>query len=111
MPPTRPAAKMNVMTISPEISRLIDEIREDKTHGAGELSRQALNALKTAAGASHAANAEDLRREQEEIGSCLMSVRPSMAPVGNAVARLLASVDKTGQLPGLSEKLVHNRSG
>ena len=44
------------MNISAEIITLIDEIRNDKTHGASELARQAAKVLKVAAERSRASN-------------------------------------------------------
>ena len=83
---------MKAMTISPEINRLIDQIREDKTHGASELARQAVIVLKVAAEKSQADSAERLFLHVQEAGNRLMSARPSMAPTYNAIRRLLDSI-------------------
>ncbi len=45
------------MNISPEIFCLIDEIKNDKVHGASELARQAAKVLKVAAERSQADSA------------------------------------------------------
>ncbi len=81
------------MTISNDIESLIKEILDDRTHGASQLARQALDVLRVAAVTSQSRNTEQFKKELEEIGWRLMSVRPSMAPIYNAVKRLLAAVD------------------
>ncbi|MFC1870169.1 hypothetical protein ACFLYE_02750 [Chloroflexota bacterium] len=43
------------MKISPEVASQIEEIRNDKTHGASQLARQAVEVLKSAAERSWAA--------------------------------------------------------
>ncbi len=80
------------MNISPEIISLIDEVRDDKTHGASQLARQAVGVLKTAAERSQAKNTEEFLIEQKEVGGRLMSARPAMAPVFNIVNRLLGTI-------------------
>ncbi|MDP2917454.1 MAG: hypothetical protein Q8O16_05945 [Dehalococcoidia bacterium] len=83
------------MTISPEILSLIDEIRDDRVHGASELARQAINVLKTAAERSRAGSAGELLLEQRAVGEKLMSARPAMAPLFNIVSRLLTALKAT----------------
>jgi len=82
------------MNISREIISLIDEIRNDKIHGASELARQAVNVLKIAAEQSQADTTEQFLQEQREIGERLMSARPAMAPVFNSVAHLLDTISE-----------------
>lgn len=81
------------MNINPEILKLIDEIKGDKTHGASQLARRAADVLKIAAEHCQANDAKEFWREQKEIGERLMSARPAMAPVSNIVSGLL---DLTG---------------
>ncbi len=80
------------MSINPEITRLIDEIRNNRTDGASQLARQAVAALKTAAERSQAGNSREFLLEQMGIGERLMSARPAMAPLYNIVSRLLNRV-------------------
>jgi len=80
---------MVAMNVSPEIISLIDEIKNDKTHGASQLARQAASVLKVAAERSQTKSTDEFWQEQKEIGQRLMSARPAMAPVFNIVARLL----------------------
>jgi len=83
---------MVAMSISPEITSLIDEIRNDKVHGASELARQAAKVLKVAAERSQADSAKAFLLEQGEVGERLMSARPAMAPIFNIVSGLLNKV-------------------
>jgi len=69
---------------------LIDEVRNDKTHGASQLARQAVGVLKVAAERSQADSVEQFLQEQKEVGQRLMSVRPAMAPLFNIINRLLS---------------------
>ena len=90
------------MNISPEIINLIDEIKNDKTHGASELARQAVKVLKTAAERSRAGSTEAFLLEQLEIGGRLMSARPTMAPIVNIVSGLLKTIPEESTAMDLS---------
>ncbi len=92
---------MTSVNISPEIISLIDEIKSDKTHGASQLARQAINVLKLAAEHSQADNVEQFLQEQKEIGQRLMLARPAMAPVFNIVSRFLSAVSQVSPDEGL----------
>jgi len=83
------AGRIAIMNINPEIVNLIDEVRNDKTHGASQLARQAASVLKVAAERSQTKSTDEFWLEQKEIGQRLMSARPAMAPVFNIVAHLL----------------------
>ncbi len=80
------------MKISPEIISLIGEIKSDKVHGASQLARQAVNALKVAAERSQADSVAQLLGELREVGERLKSARPAMAPIFNIVSRFLDAV-------------------
>jgi translation initiation factor eIF-2B subunit delta len=82
------------MSISPEIISLIEEIKNNKTHGASQLARQAAEVLKVIAEYSQAKSVDKFLLEQREVGERLMSARPAMAPVFNIVARLLKAVSE-----------------
>ncbi len=82
------------MSISPEIISLIDEIRNNKTHGASQLARQAAEVLKIAAERSQAKSVDKFLLEQREVGERLMSARPAMAPLFNIIARLLKAISE-----------------
>jgi eIF-2B alpha/beta/delta-like uncharacterized protein len=79
---------MCAMTTHPDIDRLINAVRDDKTHGASELARQSLDVLRLAAVNSQAAGVAQFKAEIQEVARRLMSARPAMAPVYNAVKRV-----------------------
>ena len=83
---------MVAMNISPEIISLIDEIKNDKVHGASERARQAAKVLKVAAERSQADSAKAFLLEQRGVGKGLMSARPAMAPIFNIVSGLLSKI-------------------
>jgi ribose 1,5-bisphosphate isomerase len=85
---------MSAMSISPEIISLIDEIRNDKVHGASELARQAAGVMEHAAERSWAESVDLFLLGLEEVGRELMSARPAMAPVFNIVSRLLDAISE-----------------
>ncbi|MFC1990259.1 translation initiation factor eIF-2B [Chloroflexota bacterium] len=80
------------MNISPKIISLIEEIRDDKTHGASELARQAVKVLRIAAECSPAANTGEFLVEQKEIRQGLISTHPAMAPLFNITRRLADAI-------------------
>jgi translation initiation factor 2B subunit (eIF-2B alpha/beta/delta family) len=80
------------LIVDPDIAQLIDEIRDNRTHGAIKLARQALGVLRAAAENSQAATTEQLLGELREIGQELMSARPAMAPIRNIVNRFLGEI-------------------
>jgi len=80
------------LVVDPDVARLIDEIRDDRTHGAGELARQALGVFRTVTENSQAATSEQFISELREIGQELMSARSPMAPIRNIVKRLLGDI-------------------
>ncbi|HEY90268.1 MAG TPA: hypothetical protein G4O07_00375 [Dehalococcoidia bacterium] len=77
------------MTISKEISSLLDAIRDDRSHGAIELAHRAMAVLKKAAECSQADDADGFLQEQREIVRALKEARPSMAPIRNIAQRMI----------------------
>jgi len=92
---------MGFMNTTPEIINLIDGIRNDKTHGASQLARQAVEILKVTAERSRVGSVEQFVQEQREVGERLMSARPAMAPVFNIIARLLKAISEKSAGMGL----------
>ena len=90
------------MRIRPEIIGLIDEIREDKTHGASELARQAAEVLKLTAERSQANNTKQLLTEQKMVGEKLKLCCPAMAPISNIVTRILDIIIRKAPEPELA---------
>ncbi|UCB42367.1 MAG: translation initiation factor eIF-2B [Dehalococcoidales bacterium] len=83
-----------MMAVAPDVTRLIDEIRDDRTHGAGELARQAVSVFKAAAEYSQADDTPQFLNELSEVGQALILTRPSMAPIRNTVSRLLSVISE-----------------
>jgi eIF-2B alpha/beta/delta-like uncharacterized protein len=87
--------------VRPEIISLIDEIRNDRVHGASQLARQAANVLRQTAESSRADTVDQFLLEQREVGKRLMLARPAMAPVFNIIARLLKAISDKSAAMGL----------
>ncbi len=85
---------MDAMNISHEIISLIDEIRNDKAHGASQLARQAVIILKVAAEHSQVESVNEFLIEQKEVTDRLMLARPAMAPLFNIVNRLFKIISE-----------------
>jgi len=75
--------------MNPEVGRKIDEIKRDKEHGAGWLSREAIATMKLAVERSEATNRRDLLKDLEATAQRLMEARPSMVAITNLVARFI----------------------
>ncbi len=86
--------RYNSGMIIPEIEELIAQIRNNRTHGATELARQALQIMKAASEHSLAENTESFLSEMKAIGDSLVATHPAMAPIYNSVTRLLDSLPK-----------------
>ena len=75
-----------------EVTKGIEEIRNDRQHGAGWLSRKSLSIMKLAVERSEAASTRGFIEELELAGQSLAEARPSMAPLRNLVSRLISEV-------------------
>jgi len=75
-----------------QISARIQEIKDDRTHGASWLARQALGALMAAAQMSEAKTNAQLLDELKSVARALIEARPSMASIANSVGRLVYDV-------------------
>ena len=69
-----------------EIAGEIEEVRKDRTHGAGWLSRRAIDIMKLAAESSQARSSADFLDELAGVVGKLMEARPSMVPIANLVS-------------------------
>jgi len=65
----------------------VEEIRDDRTHGAAELAQMALDALKDAAQENSSTTSEEFTAELEELACQLAASRPSMAVIANSIQR------------------------
>ncbi len=74
------------MDFDPEITQLVEDIRQDRVHGASRLSLQAVGTLRLAAEKSSAVSTADFLNQMKAVARELAEVRPSMAPIANLVA-------------------------
>jgi len=84
--------RIPLVSISPEIISLIEELKNDRVHGASQLARQAVIILEIAAERSQEDSVEQFLQEQGEVGQRLMSSRPAMAPLFNIISGLLSTI-------------------
>ena len=78
--------------MSTTVDKRIEEIRNDRDHGAGWLSREALVAMRDAAENSQARGTDDFLNGLKVIARRLIETRPSMAPIRNLVGRFIFDV-------------------
>ena len=81
---------MKVDVMSEVVSR-IEKIKADRVHGAGHLSRQALEVLKLVIEKGSGPK-EAFLEGLKNVGNRLIKVRPGMAPIANLAARLVYEV-------------------
>ena len=94
------------MSLTPEIVYSIEEIKNDKLHGASELARQAVIILKTAATLSRTTGIDQFLAEQSEIGEKLIFAQPTMAPIYKMVSDMQKALKEKSEVADL-ESLKH----
>jgi len=85
------------MALNPEVAKQIQEIRQDRIHGASWLSRQAIGVMRLAVEKSEASNVADFLEELKAVGRGLMEASPSMASITNCVSHLIYQVSQGSQ--------------
>jgi len=80
------------MALNPEVAKQIEEIHQDRIHGASWLSRQAVSVISLASEKSEAKNVADFLEELKAVGRGLMEARPSMASITNCVSHLIYQI-------------------
>ena len=84
--------------ITPEVARGIDEIRNDREHGATFLGGEALRVLALAAEALPTAREYMLALPAlKVVGRELTQARPAMAAIKNMVGRFVAEMESSGE--------------
>ena len=78
--------------MNPEVCRKIEGIAQDRTHGAGWLSREAIGVMKLATEKSEAETVAQFLDELIEVAGKLIETRPSMASITNSVSRFVYEV-------------------
>jgi translation initiation factor 2B subunit (eIF-2B alpha/beta/delta family) len=100
------------MALSPVVTQQIEEIRQDKIHGASWLSRQAIGVMNLAIEKSEAKNKADFLEELKAVGKGLMEASPSMASITNCVSRFVYQVSRKSEIKkdlGSLKKLAHSK--
>jgi translation initiation factor 2B subunit (eIF-2B alpha/beta/delta family) len=72
--------------------RLVQQIRDDREHGASELARQCLSGLAEYARTANIQDARDLKNRLLELAQRLQQSRPTMAPITNLINRWLQAL-------------------
>ena len=70
----------------------IDRIKNDRLHGAGWLSREAINTLNMAVSENQASTTDDFLHEIRIVATGLMEARPSMISIANYVNRFVSQI-------------------
>jgi len=80
------------------IERLVQQIRDDREHGASELARRCLSALAEYARTAAIRDAADLRSNLFALAQRLQQSRPTMAPITNLINRWLEVLQAASDL-------------
>lgn len=78
--------------MNPKVIKRIEQLRNDRVHGAGWLSRQAISTLNLAVNQSQAHTAADLITEMKVVAAELIKAKPSMTPIFNYTNQLLHQI-------------------
>jgi Translation initiation factor 2B subunit, eIF-2B alpha/beta/delta family len=76
------------------INAAVNDIKNDKVHGASYLTDKALEAIKNAAESSQADSNEYLWQELSDLASGLMACRPTMVSICNCIHRCISELQK-----------------
>jgi len=95
----------------PEIQSLVAQIRDDTEHGASELARRALKVLEKSIEVSKTADITAFIGEQQQVASALMSTRPSMVAVRNAVYQAIKEIPAVQDLKAIKTYLISKIEG
>lgn len=75
-----------------KVAERINKLKDDRIHGAGWLSRQAISTLKLAIDESQAQTIADFVEETKIVAAQLKQARPSMTPIANYTNQLLHQI-------------------
>jgi translation initiation factor 2B subunit (eIF-2B alpha/beta/delta family) len=76
-----------------QLSDKIREVEFDRTRGASQLARKALDVLKFFAYNSENKTSEEFIRDVKKLGKKLLETKPNMAPIQNLVAQIVYEID------------------
>ena len=86
--------------MNPEVITIINEVKRDNVHGAGWISRRALDAMKVAILESTTQDVSTFVTQLRGVGRELLFARPSMIPVANLVSQLIHQIEKSADKRG-----------
>ena len=89
--------------IGPEIRERIEEIRNDREHGAGFLTLKVLTIVDLLAKQSRAKDRGEFQRELGELKAELSMVRPTMCSIANAISSVTDSILTEAEGKGVEE--------
>ncbi len=83
--------------MNPKIAEKINEIKNDRLHGAGWMSREAINTLNLAVIESGAETVDVFVDEMKMVAAEIMAARPSMISIPNYISRLMHDIILSSQ--------------
>lgn len=84
-------------TMNPKILKKVNELKNDRLHGANWLSSHAINVMGLAMRESKAITAAELVNELNEIAAAITEARPSMTSIANYISQLLHQITLISQ--------------
>src|SRR4030042_1684196 len=83
--------------MNPKIREKINELKNDRLHGANWLSIQAVHIVGLAIQENSATTVAQFMKEMETIATAIMKARPSMASIPNYISQLLYQINADSQ--------------
>ncbi len=99
--------------MNPEVAKQIEEICQDRTHGASWLSRQAIDMMNLTVEKSEAKNVADFLEELRMGRKELINSKPLMAPITNRVSCFIYEVSQKSEVEkelGSLKKLARSKA-
>lgn len=95
------------MILPLQVTRRVEHIKDDKEHGAHELTVITLNEVRTSIEEYQADDAAELHRFFLAVLQAFAFTRPSMSSIANSMATIMHDVDtKTRSVQGLRESII-----
>ncbi len=80
-----------------KVTQGIEQIRQDRKHGAGWLSRRALKVMSLTIEGSKSEDIAQFLEEIRTVGNELSQTRPNMAPIVNSISQLVSCIAKESE--------------
>jgi len=85
------------MSLSAEVTRAIEQLRQDRKHGASWISQQAIKVICLSLKKTAAKDVAALREEIKTVGKQLTQSRPTMTAIANNVSYLVCQILKESE--------------